>query len=90
MIGDDFKVTTMDAVKAEKPGFTNKGKYDLATLHVEDAKALLAIRLMHRQPLADLMAFLRTHYQPDFPDLEEEVTEDSLQSIIQEHYNQMN
>ena len=90
MIGDDFKVTEKTEEMVTSPGFTNKGKYDLARLDVEDVKALLAIRLMQRQPLADLMAFLRTHYQSDFPDLEEEITEESLRLRIQEHYSQMN
>ena len=90
MIGDDFKVATMDVVKAETRGFTNKGQYDLARLDVEEIKALLAIRLLQRQPLVDLMALLRTHYQPDFPDLEEEITEESLRLMIQKHYSQMN
>ena len=90
MIGDDFKVTKRSEVRAKKPGFTNKGKYDLSRLDVEDVKALLAMRLMQRQPLADLMVLLRTHYQSDFPDLEEEITEESLRLMIQEHYIQMN
>ena len=90
MIGDDFKVATMDIEKAESSGFTNRGRYDIARLDVEDVKALLAIRLLQRQPLVDLMALLRTHYQPDFPDLEEEITEESLRLMIQEHYSQLN
>ena len=90
MSGDDFEVTIMNEVVAKSPGFTNKGHYDLARLDVEDVKALLALRLLHRQPLADLMALLRTHYQSDFPDLEEGITEESLRLMLQEHYSQMN
>ena len=67
------------------PGIQNRGRYNLKRIDVEDAKAMLALRLLHQQPLADLNAFLRKHYQPDFPDLVEEISDDELRSHIKTH-----
>ena len=82
--GDNFPSPESDMATSIREGhpITNKGHYNLEELIVEDAKALLALRLLYRQPLADLNAILRKHYRPDFPHLDEEISEEELRLYI--------
>ena len=82
--GEDFPSpdSVTDTSIKTAPAEQNKGMYNLGELSVEDAKALLALRLMHYQTLADLNAVLRKHYQPDFPDLDVEISEEALRLHI--------
>ena len=80
---------TIDDKRDRAAQFGNKGMYDVSKLNVNDAKAMLALRLMYRQPLADLSKLLRQYYQPDFPDLVEEMSESTLRAIISEHDTRM-
>ena len=93
--GDDFTLPGKDEmntpVKGERRWWggvhTNPGAYNVKKLHVQDAKAMLLLRLLNRQPLADLTSVLHKHYQPDFPELDEEVSEAVLRSYVEKHYN---
>ena len=91
--GDDFEAPELNKELVEnvsmRGAYTNSGKYDLSKLGMEDAKALLMLRLLSHQPLADLRALLRKHYQPDFPDLNEEISEATLRLLVKERSDQI-